>query len=116
MWQWASRRSDTLRYFERCSVNPSHIYELQDVCTYTALPFGLIRLGQLARLIPSASKKMLIQDLRTLKADRIIARKDLSDLVLHIEYDLDDGGGLRSLGLLGAMGDFYLGTIGSEQK
>jgi hypothetical protein len=55
-------------------------------------------------------------DPKTQEADGIIVRKDLSDLVLHIEYDLDDGGGLRSLGLLGAMGDFYLGTIGSEQK
>ncbi|MBW4039269.1 MAG: winged helix-turn-helix transcriptional regulator [Acidobacteria bacterium] len=49
-----------------------------------------IRLGQLTRLIPRASKKMLIQNLRQLEADGIVVRKDMSDLVLHIEYELDE--------------------------
>jgi DNA-binding HxlR family transcriptional regulator len=44
--------------------------------------------AQLARLIPGTSKKMLTQNLRQLEADGIIVRKDMSDLVLHIEYDL----------------------------
>jgi len=46
--------------------------------------------GQLARLIPGASKKMLTQNLRQLEADGIVVRRDLSDLVLHIEYELGD--------------------------
>jgi DNA-binding HxlR family transcriptional regulator len=54
------------------------------------LRFGPVRLGQLARLIPSASKKMLTQNLRQLEADGIVTRKDMSDLVLHVEYELDD--------------------------
>jgi DNA-binding HxlR family transcriptional regulator len=39
-------------------------------------------------LIPGASKKVLAQHLRRLEADGIVARKDLSDVVLHIEYEL----------------------------
>jgi hypothetical protein len=34
-----------------------------------------VRLGQLARLIPAASKKMLTQNLRQLEADGIVVRK-----------------------------------------
>jgi DNA-binding HxlR family transcriptional regulator len=49
-----------------------------------------IRLGQLARIVPGASKKMLTQNLRKLEADGIVVRKDLTDLVLHIEYELDE--------------------------
>ena len=56
---------------------------------FCALRSGSVRLGQLARLIPeAASKKMLMQNLRQLEACGIIVRKDMSDLVLHVEYDL----------------------------
>lgn len=53
------------------------------------LCFGPIRLGQLARLIPGASKKMLTQNLRRLESHGIVVRTDLSDLVLHVEYELN---------------------------
>jgi len=33
---------------------------------------------------------MLTQNLRQLEADGIVVRKDMSDLVLHIEYELVD--------------------------
>lgn len=55
-----------------------------------AMRSGPIRLGQLARIVPGASKKMLTQNLRKLEADGIVVRKDLTDLVLHIEYELDE--------------------------
>jgi HxlR-like helix-turn-helix len=48
-----------------------------------AMRSGPIRLGQLARIVPGASKKMLTQNLRKLEADGIVVRKDLTDLVLH---------------------------------
>lgn len=60
-------------------------WRVQILC---AMRSGPVRLGQLARLIPGASKKMLTQNLRQLEADGIVVRKDMSDLVLHIEYDL----------------------------
>ena len=55
-----------------------------------AMRSGPVRLGQLARLIPGASKKMLTQNLRQLEADGVVVRKDMSDLTLHIEYELSD--------------------------
>src|ERR1700677_1071984 len=58
------------------------------VQTLCALRSGPVRLGQLARLIPGASKKMLTQNLRQLEACGIIIRKDMSEVVLHVEYDL----------------------------
>ena len=33
---------------------------------------------------------MLTQNLRQLEADGIIVRKDMSDLILHIKYDVSD--------------------------
>jgi DNA-binding HxlR family transcriptional regulator len=55
-----------------------------------SLRSGPVRIGQLGRLIPGASKKVLAQHLRKLEADGIIVRKDMSDMVLHIEYELSN--------------------------
>jgi DNA-binding HxlR family transcriptional regulator len=41
------------------------------------------------RLIPNGSRKMLVQNLRTLEGTGIVVRKDLSDVLLHVEYDLE---------------------------
>lgn len=76
-----------------------------------AMRSGPVRLGQLTRTIPRASKKVLTQNLRELEASGIILRKDLSDLVLHIEYELrsdvkDDVGSL--LERLAGWGEQYL--------
>ena len=81
-----------------------------------AMRFGPIRLGQLARTIPKASKKMLTQNLRDLEAAGIVARRDLSDVVLHIEYELNPDIRVGVLGLLDHLahwGGAYLtnGTI-----
>ena len=62
-------------------------WRVQILC---ALRSGPIRLGQLARLIPGASKKKLTQNLRQLEADGIVVRTDMSDLVLHIEYEFNE--------------------------
>lgn len=51
---------------------------------------GSVRLGQLARLVPAASKKMLTENLRKLEAYEIVIRNDLSDTTLHVEFDLND--------------------------
>jgi DNA-binding HxlR family transcriptional regulator len=55
-----------------------------------ALRYGPVRLGELARALPGASKKMLTRNLRELEAARIVVRRDMSDLVLHVEYELED--------------------------
>jgi DNA-binding HxlR family transcriptional regulator len=83
-------------------------WRVEILCAFRS---GPIRLGQLARLIPAASKKMLTQNLRKLEADGIVIRSDLSDTVLHIEYDLDGGAKVAVYALLHNLakwGDFYL--------
>ena len=52
-----------------------------------ALQGGPVRLGQLVRLIPTASKKLLAENLRQLERDGVIVRTDLSDILLRVEYD-----------------------------
>jgi DNA-binding HxlR family transcriptional regulator len=50
---------------------------------------GPVRLGQLRRQIPGASKKSLTQHLRKLEADGIVIRRDFSNVLLHVEYDFN---------------------------
>ena len=50
---------------------------------------GPVRLGQLTRMIPDASKKVLLENLKRLETAGIIVRNDLSQRVLHVEYDFD---------------------------
>jgi DNA-binding HxlR family transcriptional regulator len=49
--------------------------------------WGPVRLGQLSRLMPSASKKVLIENLRELESRGLIVRRDLSGTIRHVEYD-----------------------------
>lgn len=56
---------------------------------------GVHRYGELRRLIPGISEKMLTQRLRELEADGLVSRRDLGTVPPHVEYDLTDEG--RSL-------------------
>jgi len=79
------------RYARRASFAHNVLFQGKwKVLILCAMRSAPIRLGQLTRMIPGASKKMLAQNLRKLEADGIVVRKDLTDLVLHVEYDLDD--------------------------
>ena len=62
-------------------------WKLQILCAMRTEP---VRLSQLKRLIPSASKKALRASLRSLESSKIIIRRDLSSKVLHVEYDFGD--------------------------
>ncbi len=53
-----------------------------------ALLDGPVRLSQLRRLIPAASKKALTANLRSLEKLQLIVRRDLSNSVLHVEYEI----------------------------
>ena len=53
-----------------------------------ALLNGPVRLSQLRRLIPTASKKALTANLRSLETLHLIVRRDLSNSVLHVEYEI----------------------------
>ncbi len=84
-----------------------------------ALRHGRVRLGQLRRVIPGASKKVLAHNLRMLEADGIVIRRDMSDVVLHIEYELRDEikdslGAL--LDQLSEWGESYLDTSSRREK
>jgi DNA-binding HxlR family transcriptional regulator len=88
-----------------------------------AMRSGPMRLGQLARTIPRASKKVLTQNLRDLEAAGIIMRTDFSDVVLHIEYELKEDIRDSVLGLLDHLaewGDAYLkdgnGNVTAEEQ
>jgi DNA-binding HxlR family transcriptional regulator len=60
-------------------------WTIQVLCAMRRRP---VRLSELKRDNPVASKKALRASLRSLEAARIVIRKDLSSSVLHVEYEL----------------------------
>ena len=56
---------------------------------------GVHRYGELRRLVPGISEKMLSQRLRELQADGLVARRNLGTVAPHVEYELTEEG--RSL-------------------
>jgi DNA-binding HxlR family transcriptional regulator len=56
---------------------------------------GVHRYGELRRLVPGISEKMLSQRLRELEADGLISRRDRGTMPPHVDYDLTEEG--RSL-------------------
>jgi DNA-binding HxlR family transcriptional regulator len=90
-------------------------WRVQILCAMRSEP---VRLGKLTRLIPGASKKMLTQNLRQLEADGVVVRKDMSDLVLHIEYELHESTRDEVWALLDHLakwGGLHLGTSGNDK-
>jgi DNA-binding HxlR family transcriptional regulator len=57
---------------------------------FCRLQEGPARLGDLRRLFPQASKKMLTQHLREMELDGLIVRTDMSGKVPHVEYSLSN--------------------------
>ena len=53
---------------------------------------GPIRFGDLRRAVTGISEKMLIQELKELELDRIVARKDYREVPPHVEYSLTEFG------------------------
>ena len=62
-------------------------WSLEILCAMRTEP---VRMSLLMRLIPTASKKALRANLRALESAEIVVRKDLSDTLLHVEYDFAD--------------------------
>jgi DNA-binding HxlR family transcriptional regulator len=60
-------------------------WTIQILCAMRDHP---VRLSELKRAIPSASKKALTASLRSLEAAQVVLRRDLSSSVLHVEYEL----------------------------
>ncbi len=53
---------------------------------------GVHRYGELRRLMPTTSEKMLVQQLRELEADGLVARTVFDTVPPQVEYDLTDEG------------------------
>jgi DNA-binding HxlR family transcriptional regulator len=53
-----------------------------------AMMRGPVRLSELKRRMPAASKKAITASLRSLEQQNIVIRRDLSAMVLHVEYEL----------------------------
>jgi DNA-binding HxlR family transcriptional regulator len=56
------------------------------------LASGTRRFGELRRLVTGISEKMLIQQLREMEADGIVARKDFHEIPPRVEYSLTEFG------------------------
>lgn len=69
---------------------------------------GPVRLGQLRRLIPNASKKVLVQQLHELEKDGIIERTDFSGKIKHVEYAISAPRGDQVVNLLQLLSDWGL--------
>ena len=70
------------------------------------LRHGPARPGELRRMLPQASKKMLAQHLREMERDGLIVRRNLSGRVLHVEYSLSESGGYAALHLISMLQDW----------
>jgi len=89
---WKERQSSMYSYDAKCLDLVARTmkvlrgkWTVQVLC---ALLNGPVRLSQLRRLIPTASKKALTANLRSLEKVNLIVRRDLSSSVLHVEYEI----------------------------
>jgi len=64
------------------------------------LQHGPMRLSQLHRMFPEASKKVLTQRLREMEKDGLVVRTDRSTKLLRVEYSLSDSLGFAALRLI----------------
>jgi len=64
------------------------------------LQHGPVRLSQLHRMFPEASKKVLTQRLREMEKDGLVVRTDRSTKLLCVEYSLSDSLGFAALRLI----------------
>ena len=70
-----------------------------------------VRLGQLRRLIPGASKKVLVQQLHQLERDGIIVRTDLSVRIRHVEYTISAPLGMAVINLVRMLSEWSEFTL-----
>jgi DNA-binding HxlR family transcriptional regulator len=79
---------------------------VQILCAMRTEP---VRLGKLTRSIPSASKMTLRASLRELESKGIVVRRDVSNAVLHVEYDFTNDMREGVCSLLDYLADWKLG-------
>lgn len=69
------------------------------------------RYGELRRLIPNISEKMLIQELKSLVEYDILNKKSYNEIPPKVEYTLTDKG-KRALPIIGQMKTFGMEYVG----
>lgn len=76
---------------------------------------GAKRFGELRRAVAGISEKMLIQELKELELDGIVARKDFKEVPPRVEYSLTAFGGELALATrpLCEWGSKHIRRIGS---
>ena len=75
--------SDYIRKASQITTILQGKWKLQVLC---AMRNDAVRISQLMRVLPAASKKSLRASLRELEAEKIVVRRDLSNNVLHVEF------------------------------
>lgn len=75
-----------------------------------AIRTGPVRLGRLTRELPSASKKVLTENLRELEHAGLIVRRDFGEAVRHVEYDFAEGLRSEMQAMLDHLASFHLAT------
>lgn len=78
--------------------------------------YGTRRFGELRRGLVGVSEKMLIQQLREMEADGLIARKVYAEVPPKVEYTLTEHGRSlnQALGPLGAWGERRIERLRAE--
>ncbi|KAA6462856.1 helix-turn-helix transcriptional regulator [Acidobacteria bacterium AB60] len=87
-----SRTRDVYRVDFECAERTARVlallkgaWTLHVLCATKGRP---VRLSELKRMMPFASKKALTASLRSLEAMQVIVRRDLSSVSLHVEYEI----------------------------
>ncbi|MFJ1260178.1 winged helix-turn-helix transcriptional regulator [Cupriavidus sp. CuC1] len=72
------------------------------------------RFGELNRLLPDASEKMLIQQLREMEADGLVRREVFAEVPPRVEYSATDLGASlnRAMATLADWGELYAKEMG----
>jgi DNA-binding HxlR family transcriptional regulator len=80
-----------------------------------ALRSAPLRFGELRRAVDGISEKMLIQHLKELERDQVVARKDFKEVPPRVEYALTDFGAslYEALAPLCEWGEHHMARIGA---
>jgi DNA-binding HxlR family transcriptional regulator len=77
---------------------------------------GTRRFGELRRLLPGISEKMLIQDLRQMQASDLVTRKDYKEVPPRVEYSITPFGRALGKSLRFAPGESRTGSVSWERN
>jgi DNA-binding HxlR family transcriptional regulator len=86
-------------------------WTIQILCAMRDRP---IRMGALRRAIPTASKKALTASLRRLEAEGFVLRRDMSGIVLRVEYEITEHMRGPITALLDSLSEWANASLGTK--